>query len=71
MSSKVLSLALAAVILALPLPASQLLAVGASPAPILAPIVRDANLTTLLADPFLIDALSYQKPANALELGRV
>jgi hypothetical protein len=72
--NKVLSIALAAAIVALPLPASQLLAAGASPAPasVEAEIVAsDPDFSLLLADPFLIDALSYQNPVSFLDLSKV
>jgi hypothetical protein len=73
---KVLSIALAAIIMALPLPASQLLAAGASPAPL--PVANtqngadsNADFAVLLADPFLIDQLSYQRPASFIDLAKV
>ncbi|HWA18869.1 MAG TPA: hypothetical protein VG757_07705 [Devosia sp.] len=71
---KVLSIALAAAIVALPLPASQLLAAGASPVPasVEAEIFAgDPNFSLLLADPFLIDDLSYEKPVSFLDLSKV
>jgi hypothetical protein len=61
MSTKALSFALAAAIIALPLPASQLLAASAP----LAPKAEIATgLSHLLADPFLIDQLSFERPAD-------
>ncbi|MEO6396558.1 MAG: hypothetical protein ABIO40_11705 [Devosia sp.] len=71
MNTKVLSIALAAAIIALPLPASQLLAVGAplAPAPVATIVAGDASdFSTLLADPFLIDRLSFAAPASFLSL---
>ena len=69
MSAKVLSIALAAAIIALPVPASQLLA-GAffAPASVAAVEPGTSNLRTLIEDPFLIDRLSYSAPASFLEL---
>jgi hypothetical protein len=69
MRVKVLSLALLAAIIALPVPASQLLA-GTFPAatPVAQIVPGDANLSLLLQDPFLIDQMSYAKPASFLEL---
>lgn len=69
MSAKVLSLALVAAIIALPVPASQLL-VGAfsAPAAVVAVQPGGEDLRTLIEDPFLIDRLSYAAPASFLEL---
>lgn len=72
--NKVLSIALAAAILALPLPASQMLAAGAAPASATAEaqlVASDPDFSLLLADPFLIDDLSYQKPESFLDLSKV
>jgi hypothetical protein len=69
MRVEVLTLALAAAIVALPVPASQLLAgsVPASARPsAAAPEVGSLGL--LLQDPFLIDALSYAPPAKPGDL---
>lgn len=67
MRVQVLSLALVAAIIALPVPASQTLA-GRFPAP--APVAKVAqgteNLGLLLQDPFLMDSLSYAAPASFL-----
>jgi hypothetical protein len=69
MSAKVLSLALVAAIIALPVPASQLLT-GAFSAPAAVAEVEPgtSNLRMLIEDPFLIDRLSYSAPASFLEL---
>ncbi len=62
----VLSLALLAAIVALPVPASQLLA-GSFSAPSPAKVVPgNANLRFLLRDPFLIDEMSFAPPAGFL-----
>lgn len=71
---KVLSIALAAAIVALPLPASQMLAAGAVPAPASAEaaiVASDPDFSLLLADPFLIDDLSYRKPVSFVDLSKV
>ncbi|MBI4921750.1 MAG: hypothetical protein HY834_08370 [Devosia nanyangense] len=69
MSAKVLSIALVAAIIALPVPASQLLAGAFSaPAPLVAVAPGTGNLRMLIEDPFLIDRLSYSAPASFLEL---
>jgi hypothetical protein len=69
MRVKVLTLALVAAIVALPVPASQFLA-GAVPASArpsaAAPGVSSLGL--LLQDPFLVDALRYAPPARLAEL---
>lgn len=69
MSVKVLSIALVAAIIALPVPASQML-VGhfSSPAPVANTVPGTENLGLLLQDPFLVDTLSYSAPASFLEL---
>jgi hypothetical protein len=70
MRVKVLSLALLAAIVALPVPASQMLAgTFSAPSPALV-VPGDANLRFLLQDPFLIDELSYDRPASFLDLDR-
>jgi len=68
MNAKVLTLALLAAIVALPVPASQLLA-GTFPAsaPMSAAAPENSSLGLLLQDPFLIDAMSYAPPASFLE----
>ena len=66
MRVRVLSLALLAVIVALPVPASQAL-VGSFSAPSPAKIVPgNENLRFLLQDPFLIDQMSYERPTGFL-----
>lgn len=69
MKVKVLSLALLAAIIALPVPASQLL-VGtfSAPSPTVNVIPGHENLGLLLQDPFLIDQMSYAKPASFTEV---
>jgi len=67
MRAKVLSLALLAAIIALPVPASQLL-VGTHSASAPRPAAQAEPLGTLLQDPFLIDTLSYAAPRSFLEL---
>jgi hypothetical protein len=68
MSVKVLSMALLAAIVALPVPASQLLAgTSSAPAPqAIAAIDRD-DLMTLLEDPFLVDRMSFAPAARLSE----
>jgi hypothetical protein len=67
MRVKVLSLALLAAILALPVPASQLLTGSFSaPSPVAQVVPGDENLRFLLQDPFLIDQMSYQQPTDFL-----
>ena len=71
--NKVLSIALAAALVALPLPASQMLAAGASPAPASTEAqmaISDTDFALMLADPFLIDDLSYAKPTSFLDLSK-
>ena len=65
MRAKVLILVLLAAIVALPVPASQVLA-GASSvsAPASAAAAGSRDLGLLLQDPFLIDALTYAPPAR-------
>lgn len=68
MRVRVLSLALLAAIMALPVPASQLLARTFS-APSPANVVPgNENLRFLLQDPLLVDQMSYQRPTNFLGL---
>lgn len=60
MTNKVLSIALAAAIVALPLPASQLLAASAP-----LPTIQTASVVSqMLADPFLVNQLSFEKPSD-------
>jgi hypothetical protein len=69
MRVKVLSLALLAAIVALPVPASQLLAGSFSaPSPVARIVEGHENLRFLLQDPFLIDQMSYERPASFLAL---
>lgn len=64
MRVRVLSLALVAAIMALPVPASQVL-VGTFSAPSPAKVIPgNENLQFLLQDPFLIDQLSYERPTR-------
>lgn len=68
MRVKVLSLALLAAIVALPVPASLALS-GTFSAPSAAQVVPgDGNLRFLLQDPFLIDQMSFERPASFVEL---
>lgn len=65
MRVKVLSLAVLAAIVALPVPASQLLGgTFSAPAPVARIVPGDANLRFLLQDPFLIDQMSYGRPTS-------
>ena len=65
MRVKVLSLALLAAIVALPVPASQLLAGSFSaPSPEARIVPGHENLRFLLQDPFLIDQMSYERPTS-------
>ena len=68
MNAKVLTLALVAAIIALPVPASQLLA-GTFPVstPTSAAAPKTGSLGLLLQDPFLIDAMSYAPPESFLD----
>ena len=69
MRVKVLSLALIAAIIALPVPASQLLAgTFSAPSASVTVIPGHENLGLLLQDPFLIDQMSYARPASFTEL---
>ena len=69
MNVKVLSLALVAAIIALPVPASQLLAGSFSATAPAAQIVPGhENLGLLLQDPFLIDQMTTTVPTSFLEL---
>jgi hypothetical protein len=69
MRVKVLSLALLAAIVALPVPASQGLA-GTFSAPISPATIAPGtgNLGVLLEDPFRVDRLSFAAPARAREI---
>jgi hypothetical protein len=61
MRVRVLSLALLAALIALPVPASQFLAGRfSSPAPQPAATLQSGALATLVADPFLNDALTFR-----------
>lgn len=69
MKVKVLSLALLAAIIALPVPASQLLAgTFSAPSPTVTLVPGHENLALLLQDPFLIDTMSYTKPVSFTEV---
>jgi hypothetical protein len=71
MRVKVLSLALVVAIMALPVPASQLLAgTFSAPSPVAQITPGHENLRLLLQDPFLIDQMSYQRPASFLDLDK-
>ena len=65
MRVKVLTLALVVAIIALPVPASQLLngtfSASASPS---AAAPEDSSLGLLLQDPFLVDQISYSAPVR-------
>ena len=63
MNAKVLTLALVVAIIALPVPASQLLnGTFSAPTPASAAAPGAQNLGLLLQDPFLIDQLSFVVP---------
>ena len=65
MRVKVLSLALLAAIVALPVPASLALSgTFSATAPVAQIVPGDANLRFLLQDPFLIDQMSYERPTS-------
>ena len=65
MRVKVLSLALLAAIVALPVPASQLLAgTFSAPSPEARTVPGHENLRFLLQDPFLIDQMSFEGPTS-------
>ena len=65
MNAKVLTLALVAAIIALPVPASQFLAGTFSAPPTRSAAAPEANgLGLLLQDPFLIDQMSYSAPTR-------
>ena len=69
MRATVLSLALVAAIITLPVPASQLLNGTSSAAPAsVAAAGASPALGLLLQDPFLIDQLSYTKPARFTDI---
>lgn len=69
MRVKVLILAVLASIVALPVPASQMLTGSLSaPSPAVQTVV-DADLALLLADPFLIDQVSLDRSISHVELG--
>jgi hypothetical protein len=60
---KIISLALVAIIIALPAPAMQAVTPVGSPAPVVAD-----NFGVLLQDPFLIDALTFESPRSVGEV---
>ena len=65
MRVKVLSLALFAAIMALPVPASLALTGSFSaPSPVAQVVVGHENLRFLLQDPFLIDQMSFEFPTT-------
>ena len=65
MRVKVLSLALLAAIVALPVPASLALSgTFSAPSPAAQVVPGDENLRFLLQDPFLIDQMSYERPTS-------
>jgi hypothetical protein len=67
MHVKVLSLALLAAIVALPVPASLALSGSFSaPSPVARIVPGDQNLRVLLQDPFLIDQMTYAVPTTFL-----
>lgn len=69
MSAKVLSIALVAAIVALPVPASQFLA-GTFSSPTLKAVAAPGQETLglLQQDPFLIDSLSFSRPKSFVDL---
>jgi hypothetical protein len=69
MRVKVLSLALLALVVALPVPASLALT-GSFSAPLLYPrsFVETADLRLLLQDPFLVDQMSHEHPKSVLDV---
>ena len=69
MRVKVLSMALLALIIALPVPASLALT-GSFSAPLLYPrsLVEASDFRLLLQDPFLIDQMSFAHPASFLDV---
>jgi hypothetical protein len=70
MRVKVLSLALLAAIVALPVPASQLLSGSFSaPSPAARIVPGAENLRFLLQDPLLIDQMSFERPSSFVDLG--
>ncbi len=69
MRVKVLSLALLAAVVALPVPASQLLAgTFSAPSPAVRIVPGDQNLRGLLSDPVQFGELSFERPASFLDL---
>lgn len=65
MRVKVLSLALLAAIVALPVPASQLLDGSFSaPSPVAKVVPGHTNLRILLQDPHLVGEFSYERPTH-------
>ena len=71
MNAKVVILAVAVAVIALPVPASQLLAGTFSRSTHASPAAEPStkNLGLLLQDPFLIDTLTYTAPKSFLEAG--
>jgi hypothetical protein len=68
MRVKVLSLALLAAIIALPVPASQLLTgTFSAPTPIAAAAPVSGALATLVEDPFLAGHLTFQPVSSVLD----
>jgi hypothetical protein len=69
MRVKVLSMALLALIVALPVPASLALT-GTFSAPLLYPrtLIEPTDFQLLLQDPFLIDRMSFTHPVSFLDL---
>jgi len=64
MRSKVMSLALVAAIIALPAPASQLVAGTFASTPMSAAAPGADGLGLLLQDPFLLDRMSFSAPVR-------
>jgi hypothetical protein len=65
MRVKVLSLALLAAVVALPVPASLALTGSFSaPSPVAQVVPGHENLRLLLQDPFLIDQMSFERPTG-------
>jgi hypothetical protein len=69
MRVKVLTLAVLASIVALPVPASQMLTgTFSAPSPVVTHSGQTADLVLLLSDPFLIDRMSLERPASHVAL---
>jgi hypothetical protein len=69
MRVKALFFALLVAIFAVPVPASQLLNGALSAQSAASVVPGNQHLGLLLQDPFLIDQMSFERPASFLELG--